>query len=290
MAADKLENGWFTDKSEMWPGYGVSLEVEKVLFDEKSDFQHILILQSKTFGKVLVLDGVIQCTDRDEYSYQEMMAHVPCFSHPNPKKVLLIGGGDGGVIRELSKNPHVEQIVQCEIDEKVIKVCKEYLPNMASGFSSPKLLQHIGDGFEFMKNHTGEFDVIITDSSDPIGPAESLFQKPYYELMKSALKPDGLLCCQGECIWLHMDLIKEMADFSKKLFPVVDYGFLTIPTYPAGQIGMILCSKNPETDFKRPLREPSNAELDSMKLRYYSPEAHRGAFMLPRFARQELSS
>ncbi|XP_060073766.1 spermidine synthase-like [Ylistrum balloti] len=285
---DKLQDGWFSEMSELWPGQAMSLQVEEVLFHEKSKYQDVLVFKSKTYGNVLVLDGVIQCTERDEFSYQEMLAHLPLNSHANPRKVLIIGGGDGGVLREVVKHPEVVSVEMCEIDEKVIDVSKKFLPKMACGFESPKLKLHIGDGFEYMKKHQGEFDVIITDSSDPIGPASSLFEKSYYELMKKALKPNGILCCQGECLWLHLDLIKSMQDFCRSLYPVVDYAYTTIPTYPSGQIGFILCSLNPDTAFSEPLRKFSEEEQIRLKFRYYNAEVHRGAFTLPEFARKVL--
>ncbi|XP_052227401.1 spermidine synthase-like [Dreissena polymorpha] len=244
---NKIKDGWFGESNQLWPGQAMSLQVENVLFHEKSKYQDVLVFKSKTYGNVLVLDGVIQCTERDEFSYQEMLAHIPLNSHPRPRKVLIIGGGDGGILREVIKHPDVERVDQCEIDDKVIEVSKQYLPKMAESFSSPKLHLHVGDGFEYMKAHQGQYDVIITDSSDPVGPASSLFQKSYYELMKSALKPDGILACQGECLWLHLELIKGMLEFCRSLFPVSDYAYTTIPTYPSGQIGFILCSKNPIT-------------------------------------------
>ncbi|KAL6091531.1 hypothetical protein STEG23_022217 [Scotinomys teguina] len=195
-------------------------KVEQLLHHWHSQYQDILIFLSKTYSNVLVLDGVIQCTERDEFSYQEMIANLPLCSHPNPRKVLIIGGGDGGVLREVVKHPSVESVVQCEIDEDVIEVSNKFLPGMAIGFSSSKLTLHVGDGFEFMKQNQDAFDVIITDSSDPMGPAESLFKESYYQFMKTALKEDGILCCQGEYQWLHLDLIKEMRHFCKSLFTV----------------------------------------------------------------------
>lgn len=279
---------WFSEINKQWPGQALSLEVEEVLFEGKSKYQDIIVFKSASYGKVLVLDGVIQCTESDEFSYQEMITFLPLNSHPCPKKVLIIGGGDGGVIREVVKHPAVESIVLCEIDEKVIEVSKKYLPKMACGFSSPKLTQFIGDGFEYMKEHENEFDVIITDSSDPVGPAESLFQRGYYELMKKALKPDGILCCQGECLWLDLSLIKSMVDFSKDLFPVVNYGFTTIPTYPCGQIGFIMCSKNKDTRFEDPVTVFTESEIEQMGLRYYNAEVHKSAFVLPQFAKKKL--
>ncbi|CAH1773261.1 unnamed protein product [Owenia fusiformis] len=287
---DLIQNGWFSEINELWPGQAMSLAVEKVLHHEKSKYQDILLFESKSYGRVLVLDGVIQTTDRDEHSYQEMITFLPLNSHPNPQKVLLIGGGDGGVVREIVKHPAVQSVVQCEIDEKVIEVSKKYLPNLAEGYKSDKLTQHIGDGFEFMRKHKGEFDVIITDSSDPVGPAESLFQRSYYDLMKSALKPGGIVCTQGECLWLHLKLIKEMQDFCRELYPVVSYGFTTIPTYPSGQIGFMLCSLNPDTSFKEPVYKFSEADVEKMGLKYYNTDVHRAAFILPQFASKVLRS
>uniref|UniRef100_A0A8B9PBF7 Spermidine synthase n=1 Tax=Apteryx owenii TaxID=8824 RepID=A0A8B9PBF7_APTOW len=226
------------------------------------------------------------CTERDEFSYQEMIANLPLCSHPDPRKVLIIGGGDGGVLREVVKHPAVESVVQCEIDEDVIQVSKKYLPGMAVGYSSAKLTLHVGDGFEFMKQNQEAFDVIITDSSDPMGPAESLFKESYYQLMKTALREDGILCCQGECQWLHLDLIKEMRQFCKSLFPVVEYAYCTIPTYPSGQIGFMLCSKNSNTNFREPVQQLSQQQVEERSLKYYNSDIHRAAFILPEFARK----
>merc|ERR1712035_217993 len=170
-----IKDGWFTESCTLWPGQAMSLQVEEVLYHKKSKYQDIMVFKSKTYGNVLVLDGVIQCTERDEFAYQEMIANLPLLSHPNPKKVLIIGGGDGGVLREVVKNPLVETVVQCEIDEDVINVSKKFLPGMAKGFYSPKLVLHIGDGFEFMKKNQDAFDIIITDSSDPVGKCHFYF-------------------------------------------------------------------------------------------------------------------
>ena len=181
----------------MWPGQAMTLKVNQVLHHEKSKYQDVLIFESSDYGTVLVLDNVIQCTERDEFSYQEMITHLAMNSHPNPKSVLVIGGGDGGVLREVVKHETVEQAILCDIDEAVIRLSKKYLPGMSIGYQHPAVTTHIGDGFKFLEERTGEFDVIITDSSDPEGPAESLFQKPYFELLKSALKDGGVITTQG---------------------------------------------------------------------------------------------
>ncbi|XP_053256919.1 spermidine synthase isoform X2 [Podarcis raffonei] len=254
-----IQEGWFRETCSLWPGQALSLQVQEVLHHQRSPFQEILVFRSKTYGNVLVLDGVIQCTERDEFSYQEMIANLPLCSHPNPQK-------------------------------DVIQASKKYLPGMAVGYSSPKLTLHVGDGFEFMKQNQEAFDVIITDSSDPMGPAESLFKESYYQLMKTALREDGILCCQGECQWLHLDLIKEMRQFCKSLFPVVEYAYCTIPTYPSGQIGFMLCSKNSNTNFRDPVQQLSQKEVEAMNLKYYNSDVHRAAFVLPEFARKALSA
>jgi len=166
-----------------------------------------------------------------------MIAHLPLFSHPKPKDVLVIGGGDGGVVREILKHESVQSVTLCEIDERVIEVSKQFLPTMASSLSNPRVHVNIGDGFQYLRQHTHSFDVIITDSSDPVGPAESLFRKPYYELLHAALREGGVLCSQAESIWLHLALIHDLVKCCRELFPSVEYAFSSVPTYPSGTIG-----------------------------------------------------
>lgn len=279
---DLIKDGWFMEKGELWPGQAMSLEVEEVLHHCMSKFQDILVFKSKSYGKVFVLDGVIQFTERDEFAYQEMIAHLPLFSHPNPKSVLVVGGGDGGVLREVLKHPTVEKAVLCEIDEKVIEVSKTYFPAMASSFKDDRVKVNIMDGAKYMEEHQGEYDVIITDSSDPIGPAKALFELPFYEAMHGCLNDGGVICTQGECMWLHLDLIQPLMAACKRIFPIVEYGYTTIPTYPSGQIGFILCGKGRNGSFREPIRKPSAEMMDT--LRYYNPSIHTAAFVLPTFA------
>jgi len=259
----------------------MSIEVEQLLYEGKSEFQDIVVFKSKTYGNVLVLDGVIQVTERDEFSYQEMMVHVPMFSHPNPKKVLVIGGGDGGILREICKHKEVSEIVICEIDQKVIEISKKYLPTTAQGFNDKRVTVHVGDGAAFMKDRKGEFDIIIVDSSDPVGPAETLFQASFYECMKEALTLDGIACCQGECLWLHLELIKGLLNFSRKMFAYAEYGCTMIPTYPCGQIGLLIVSR--KNSCKEPVRT-----CDISDLKYYNSAVHTASFVLPEFARKVL--
>lgn len=263
----------------------MSLQVEEVLFQAKSEFQDVLVFRSTSFGNVLVLDGAIQITERDEFSYQEMIAHLPLHAHPNPKKVLVIGGGDGGVLREIARHPQVEEIHICEIDQMVIDVSKKFLPGVACGFDDPRVRVHIYDGFKFLDEHANEFDVIITDSSDPEGPAEALFQVDFFRKCHGALRENGILCTQGECVWLHLDLLQKMSSFIGTVFAKVQYAWTSIPTYPSGTIGFWVCSKG-GFSCRRPIRELP--PLQQSQLRYYTPEIHEAAFALPAFVRAKL--
>ncbi|XP_063850423.1 spermidine synthase-like isoform X2 [Scylla paramamosain] len=297
---DQNLKGWYTERSPMWPGQAFSLKVDCKLLHKRSKFQNIEIFESTNHGKVLVLDGAIQFTERDEASYQEMITFLPLNAHPNPRKVLVVGGGDGGVVRELARHPAVEEVVQCEIDEEVIEACKTHVPSMGCGFSNPKLTLHTGDGAKFLEETQEKFDIIITDASDPVvpdegdegtkdGPAVSLFNEDYYVKMKGKLAEGGILCCQGENMWLHADLIMKLMNGCREVFPVVDYAYTYTPTYPGGQIGFILCSVNPATNFKEPLRVWDHNKANEMGLKYYNAEIHRASFVLPTFMRNHLT-
>lgn len=242
-------------------------------------------------GRTLILDGIIQCTEKDEFSYQEMISFLPLCAHPNPKTVLIVGGGDGGVAREVVKHPGVETVHQVEIDAKVVDVSKRFLPNMACGFDSPKLQLTIGDGFDYMKQREGEFDVIITDSSDPIGPAESLFQESYFGLLRRALKPNGIVCSQGGTYWTDLEHVKHTLDHCRVHFPVAEYCVTSVPSYPCGQIGFVIGSLDEKANLKVPHRVFSDAELDQLAMRYYSEHTHRAAFEgVPRHVRKFLKN
>ncbi len=211
-----------------------------------------------------------------------MIAHLPLTSHPNPKKVLVIGGGDGGVVREVLKHSTVAQVVLCDIDEAVIRVSKQYLPHMSSLLEDKRVEVHVGDGFAFLKEHTESYDVIITDSSDPVGPAQCLFEKPYFQLLHDSLRDGGSISTQAECQWVHLPFIKGISSLTKNIFPVVEYAFTTIPTYPSGQIGFIIASKEKTRNIKVPIRDVPNC-------RYWNKDVHRAAFILPEFTRSLLS-
>jgi spermidine synthase len=250
------------------------------------------VFKSTSFGNVLVLDGVIQLTDRDEAAYQEMIAHLPLYSHANPEHVLIIGGGDGGVIREVVKHSSVKSITICEIDQVVIDAGKKYFPSVASAWADPRVTLHCGDGAVFLAKpeNLGKYDVIITDSSDPVGPAASLFESPFYQAMNNALKDGGKVCTQAESMWLHLDLISKLVKDSSHTFANVEYATTQIPTYPAGQIGLLLCSK--QTTGKKaptcvkPARKVTSKDADNFK--YYTSALHEAAFVLPRFVQKRV--
>jgi len=217
---DLLKKGWYSEVNEQWPGQAMSLEVEEVLWDKKSKFQHVIVLKSKTFGNVLILDKVIQLTERDEFAYQEMIAHLPLFAHPKPESVLIVGGGDGGVIREVCKHKDVKHITICEIDEMVIEVGKKFFPSVASAWDDKRVQVVCDDAAKYMetKEAEGKFDVIICDSSDPIGPAQALFESPFYKSMNMALREGGKISTQAESIWMHLDLIKGLFRKTRNIF------------------------------------------------------------------------
>ncbi|KAG0449171.1 hypothetical protein HPP92_027446 [Vanilla planifolia] len=249
-------SGWFScsqcysgknDKSlyynnPMWPGEAHSMKVEEVLYQGKSDYQEILIFKSSLYGKVLVLDGIVQLTEKDECAYQEMIAHLPLCSIPSPKTVLVIGGGDGGVLREIARHHSVEHIDICEIDELVIKA----------------------------------------------RPAQELVEKPFFQTLARALRPGGVLCNQTESMWLHTHLIQDMLSICRDVFKgSVHYAWASVPTYPSGVIGFLLCSTDgPPVDFLNPvnpIEKQEEVEKPERELKFYNSEMHKAAFALPSF-------
>jgi spermidine synthase len=285
-----IKDGWFAEISNtMWPGQAMSIKVDKVLYAGKSKYQDVLVFKSTDYGNVLVLDNCIQVTERDEFCYQEMITHLAANSHPNPKKALVIGGGDGGVLRELLKHDSIEEAWLCDIDEAVIEVSKKYLPEMSKSYNDPRVKVHIGDGFKFLAEYKNTFDVIITDSSDPEGPAESLFQQPYFRLLHDALTENGVITTQAENIFLHMPIISKLKQDCKQIFPVAEYAYTLIPTYPSGNIGFMVCSKNPNANVKKPVRFDWSDEFVSKNLKYYNKQIHEASFVLPTFANEILN-
>ncbi|GAA0168314.1 transferase [Lithospermum erythrorhizon] len=302
-------SGWFsqtrspTEKSgnvtyynnPMWPGEAHSLKMEKLLFQEKSEYQEVLVFESSSYGKVLVLDGIVQLTQKDECAYQEMIAHLPLCSIKTPKNVLVVGGGDGGVLREIARHNSVELIDICEIDKMVIDVSKKFFPELAIGFDDPRVQLHVGDAVEFLRNSPdGKYDAIIVDSSDPVGPAQELVERPFFETLATALRPGGVLCNMAESMWLHTHLIQDMLSVCCETFKgSVHYAWASVPTYPSGVIGFLLCSTEggPPVDFQNPINpieQLERAVQHRRELRFYNSEMHRAAFALPSYLRREV--
>ena len=279
---NSIAKGWFSEICDMWPGMDLSIEIERVLFSKKTRFQQIDLFETKSHGKMLVLDGIIQLTEADEFAYHEMMAHVPLFAHPDPKSVLVIGGGDGGVLREVGRHQCIESIDFCEIDEEIIKVSKKFLPQIACGFEDPRISIHIEDGSRFINKQKNRYDVIIVDSSDPVGPGEKLFEKLFYQGLKNALRENGIIATQGESFFIHKEYVKKLVKITKQFFPVQAYSFMLVPTYPGGHLGICLASLEPE--LKQPARSISKNFQESLK--YYSPKIHQASFVLPYFAQK----
>lgn len=268
----------YQEKEEMKKGRAISIGIKKLLHDEESQYQHMQIFETDYFGKMMTLDGAIMLTEYDEFVYHEMITHVPLLVHPNPKKVLVIGGGDGGAVREIAKHAGVEEIHMCEIDKMVVDAAKKYFPIVSSALDDPRLKIFYEDGSKFIKEKKGYYDVIMVDSTDPVGPAEPLFKEDFYKDLKDATTEDGIVVTQSESMFYYRDLLKGMAEFNKKLYTVYKYYNANVPTYPSGVIGFSFCSKNYDPmDF-------DEKRADELKdLKYYTAEIHKAAFALPKF-------
>lgn len=273
--------GFLMSESELWiterqtPDLSLSIKVKEILFRKRSPFQEILMVDSYQFGKVLFLEGTFQTTEKDEFFYHEMITHVPLFSHPKPEEILVIGGGDGGTLREILKHRSIKEAVLVEIDKDVVEVSKRFLPFYNAFQDERRFRIEIGDGIKYVADHTNKFDVIIVDSTDPVGPAEGLFSKEFYENCYRALKADGILVAQSESPFLHTAFIKEIKNTIDKIFPISMVYTTPVPTYPSGYWSFTTGSKvyNPSI----PQREPD------FETRYYTPEIHRASFVLPKF-------
>lgn len=279
---------WIEEKLEDF--LGLRIRVEKTLFSGKSPFQSVDVVETRGHGKMLLNDGLIMVTERDEFSYHDMITHVPLFVHPNPKNVLVIGGGDGGTAREVIRHPSVEKCTMVEIDEMVVNACKEFIPQTSSKLSDPKVNLIIGDGVKFVEDavKSGEkYDVILVDSTDPIGPAQPLFGHEFYENIFKALSDDGIVVSQGESPFYQVKMQNKLVEILHDTFPLVSiYNFSNL-TYPGGLWSFTFGSKkyHPLKDFNS-----ERVQQSGMEFEYYNSEVHRGAFALPEFMRKRLAS
>jgi spermidine synthase len=278
MEEEKMEL-WITEQQN--ENVNFSCRVKKTIYSEKTDFQEIEVLETEYFGKMMILDGVIQTTTFDEFIYHEMIVHVPMFTHPAPKKILVIGGGDGGSVREISKHSSVEKVHWVDIDGKVIEACKKYLPEWnPKTQGGPAVELKIQDGLKHMKESLGQYDVIIVDCSDPVGPGELLFQYDFYKDIYGALKEDGLFVQQTESPFYHRDLIRRIHKDVGSIFPITRLYTANIPTYPSGLHCFTIGSKKHDPSM------PLAARVPGFETRCYSPETHAASFVLPKYVKE----
>ena len=276
---------WFSEAHT--PDVKLSIRVDKQLYSGQSEFQRIDVFQSPEFGRFLTLDGYMMLTEKDEFIYHEMIVHVPMAVHPSVKRVLVIGAGDGGVIRELVRYPQIEQIHMVEIDQLVVEVCKEYLPQTACCLDDPRVSIYFEDGLKFVRRKQGEYDLIIVDSTDPFGPGEGLFTREFYGNCYKALKEDGIMINQHESPFYGEDAI-AMQKAHKRIvesFPFSRVYQAHIPTYPSGHWLFGFSSKK-----YHPLKDLDETRWNSygIKCNYYTTTLHKGAFYVPAYVEELL--
>lgn len=279
-----IENGYY---HEITPsGFGIAIKAGKVLFSEQSEFQKVEVFETESsLGRVLTLDDLMMTTEGDEYHYHEMIAHIPMMTHKNPKSVLVIGGGDGGTVREVLKHDTVERVVLCEIDGKVIDACKKYLPTISCALDDPKVEILVHDAIEYIKDKKNEFDIVLIDSTDPMGPGEGLFTEEFYTNVKNSLKENGIMVAQSESPFVNKEEIKKMYDLLKKVFPICSTYTSNIPTYPGGYWAWAFCSQNAE-----PLSyiDERRCEEITKNCKIYNKAYHLARFALPNYLKELL--
>ncbi|MGL4521224.1 MAG: polyamine aminopropyltransferase [Bacilli bacterium] len=266
---------WYTEKQT--DSFGITARVKGTYVSEQTPFQKLDMIETEEWGTMLVLDGMVMTTDKDEFVYHEMVAHVPLFTHPNPEHVLVVGGGDGGVIREVLKHPSVKKATLVEIDGKVIEYSKQYLPNIAGALDDVRVEVLVDDGFMHILNSENAYDVIMVDSTEPVGPAAKLFEKGFYVGIHRALKEDGLFVAQSDNPWFKADLIRQVQKDVKEIFPITKLYVANIPTYPSGLWAFTLGSKT-----HNPLQVEAE-RFHEIETKYYTPSIHQACFALPRF-------
>ena len=276
---------WFSERHT--PNVKFSIKVDRQLYSGQSEFQRIDVFDSIEFGRFLTLDGYMMLTEKDEFIYHEMITHVPMAVHPNPRNVLVIGAGDGGVIRELTRYKQVEHIDLVEIDEMVIEVCKKHLPQTASEFHDERVHIYIEDGVKYIRSCENQYDLIIVDSTDPFGPGEGLFTKEFYGSCYKALREDGIMVNQHESPFYRED-VAAMQRAHKRIaecFPISRVYQAHIPTYPSGHWLFGFASKK-----YHPVAHFNVSAWQSLELmtRYYNPKLHVGSFSLPTYVEKLL--
>jgi spermidine synthase len=276
---------WFFEEENGSAGFGY--RIVEHLHHSKSDFQSIDMFKTAEHGNLLVLDGFVMLTEEHEYLYHEMLVHVPMLSHPRPQRILVVGGGDGGTVRELLNHDCVESIDMVEIDEQVVEVSRKYLPGCSERLDDPKVRVIIQDAIEFVKQAENEYDVVLVDSTDPIGPGEGLFNKSFYQDVQKALKPDGIVTVQSESPFNHKEEVPIIYRKLRSVFPLVKIYLAPVPCYPYGTWSFTYCSKG---NLEPQIRRPDEALVIEKECKYYNRDIHESTFVLPNFMRELLQS
>ena len=272
-------NLWWTE--DQTAGLRLGLRCRRVVSTAASPYQEVAVLDSVQFGRVLTLDDMVMTTEGDEFVYHEMLVHPAMVTADAPRRVLIVGGGDGGAVREVLRHPSVTSVVLAELDEEVVRTCRRELPAIAGALGDPRVTLAFGDGARYLaESADGAFDVILVDAPDPIGPAEVLFSSEFYAHAARVLAPGGALCAQTESPFLHADFIRRVQADLARAFPVVRLCWAVVPTYPGSMWTFSLASHG-----RDPLR---HAVAPVASLRYWSPEVHRAAFVLPPFVAELL--
>lgn len=266
---------WYTEKQTK--NFGITMKIKQTLHTEQTDFQKLEMVETEEFGNMLFLDGMVMTSEVDEFVYHEMVAHVPLFTHPNPENILVVGGGDGGVIREVLKHSSVKKATLVDIDGKVIEYSKKYLPYIAGQLDDSRVDVQVGDGFMHIAKSENEYDVIMVDSTEPVGPAVNLFSKGFYAGISKALKDDGIFVAQTDNPWFTPDLISNVQRDVKEIFPITRLYLANIPTYPSGLWSFTIGSKKYD-----PL-EVGEERFHEIDTKYYTKDIHKAAFVLPKF-------
>ncbi|MBI5368328.1 MAG: polyamine aminopropyltransferase [Planctomycetes bacterium] len=268
---------WFT---ETFGDVQAGWRIKQVLYQQRSRYQDVVVLDTVPFGRMLVLDGCVMTTERDEFAYHEMLVHPGLLAHPRPRAVCIVGGGDGGTVREVLKHATVERVVLAEIDEEVIAVSRKYLPSLASGLSDPRVEICVGDGAQYLREHEGDFDVVLSDSTDPIGPGVVLFGDDYFASAKRALRGTGLFVTQCKSLWVNVQMTRDVeARLAKHFRRVLPYVSM-IPTYPTGSWSFHVASDG--LDPRAPV-DRARQEQIAGTTRYYTAAHQSGAFAVPAF-------
>ncbi len=271
------------------PEAKLSIKIKDVLYSEQSEYQKIEIYETERLGKLLVLDGYVMLSELDEFVYHEMIVHPAMVTHPAPRKVLVVGGGDGGTIREVLRHKSVEEAYLVEIDEKVSEACQKHIPNVASELNNPKVKKYFQDAVEFVKNSKEKFDVILIDSTDPISIGEGLFTSEFYRNCTNILNNDGILIAQSESAFYTPHLVPNIYKKISSVFDKVELYRATIPTYPSGDWYFTFAVKG-TPDRKNIIEKNLTDLLDNHRLKYYNEKIHGAAFALPTFVTELLNS